>query len=685
MQLNSLILTNYCQYKKKDISFPKGIIVLIGSNGSGKSNLLNAIFFALTGDSIISNKTRNKMLKWGALKGDVTLIFEVNGAHYNIVRNLHNSSVVLCGPNELQINKSREASLYIQELLGADSDILKITSFMPQVSTNKLIFGTAAERQKAFGRLFQLAHLEKGRTDLQKELAQIPFYEEVSADVEQIRTVLEQEKKAVIVKNKELEVLSDIIVKGVSKYNKYMSETSKISFTEYTTRVNTLQDSIAQISASIQKEQSQLDKIPGNVSISKELLDQSSEYARALNNLDKYVRSNADLDKVKHLLQETFKKVKYNSEKDLELASSSCRELNTALSIKVSELSKKIELGKLGKCGECGAEYIYTTEQQVALETELVAINKHKLIASQDLQEIDTTLNEVRKLNALISANELSSEQYRSQVVLDDAILKEFDIAAFEAKKEAMADNVNNDFARDELSRKIATQSRDLDAGKLNIQALQISGSKPKDFDESFLPTYSKQIQEESSKKQEIASINTSIKLHSELFLKYMKSQTKKQTTDIQREFLNRCREILHVDSYVKLASRVYKDALVVSINKYLELFNQEFSITINNELAFLGVFIDNAEVDAVELSGGQKGMLMVSCRLAISEMLSRDVGLLTFDEPGSAMDLEAKEGLCAAFSLSRNYLTRGSKQIIISSHDSKIETIAEAIINLDD
>ncbi len=77
--------------------------------------------------------------------------------------------------------------------------------------------------------------------------------------------------------------------------------------------------------------------------------------------------------------------------------------------------------------------------------------------------------------------------------------------------------------------------------------------------------------------------------------------------------------------------------------------------------------------------------MLSISCRLGIAEMLSSDVEALTFDEPGAAMDVEAKEGMCEAFAQVRSYLNSNNIQTIISSHDTAIETIAEGIINVGD
>ena len=45
MRLERLILRDFRNYKRLDVTFPPGIIVLTGQNGAGKSNLLEAIHY----------------------------------------------------------------------------------------------------------------------------------------------------------------------------------------------------------------------------------------------------------------------------------------------------------------------------------------------------------------------------------------------------------------------------------------------------------------------------------------------------------------------------------------------------------------------------------------------------------------------------------------------------------------
>ena len=51
MRMHSLELSNFCQHPERMITFAPGLNMLIGPNGSGKTNILRALQFALTGDA----------------------------------------------------------------------------------------------------------------------------------------------------------------------------------------------------------------------------------------------------------------------------------------------------------------------------------------------------------------------------------------------------------------------------------------------------------------------------------------------------------------------------------------------------------------------------------------------------------------------------------------------------------
>lgn len=64
MLVHGLSLVNYRNYKNTHIGFHPGLNILIGGNAQGKTNILEAIFYAATGKSHRTNHD-NEMILWG--------------------------------------------------------------------------------------------------------------------------------------------------------------------------------------------------------------------------------------------------------------------------------------------------------------------------------------------------------------------------------------------------------------------------------------------------------------------------------------------------------------------------------------------------------------------------------------------------------------------------------------------
>ena len=64
MKITRLILNNFRNYKNQTIEFDRDIISLCGKNAQGKTNLIEAIFFACIGKSFRTNKEK-QLIRWG--------------------------------------------------------------------------------------------------------------------------------------------------------------------------------------------------------------------------------------------------------------------------------------------------------------------------------------------------------------------------------------------------------------------------------------------------------------------------------------------------------------------------------------------------------------------------------------------------------------------------------------------
>lgn len=132
MYLQHLHLINYRNYKNQELNLNRGINVLIGANGQGKTNLLEAIYYLSMGGNFRGNKDV-ELICWeqpyfrllGQMKKDGSARcydleiyvdreknkqLKINGVKYKSIAELHNYlRVVLFSPDDLKIIKGSPA------------------------------------------------------------------------------------------------------------------------------------------------------------------------------------------------------------------------------------------------------------------------------------------------------------------------------------------------------------------------------------------------------------------------------------------------------------------------------------------------------------------------------------------------------------------------------------------------
>jgi DNA repair exonuclease SbcCD ATPase subunit len=106
-----LEVVNFCQHLRRVIRFPDdGMLAILGRNGTGKTNLVRAVRFALTGDNL-NVGTKNENIYKGIRDGEksfVRFVFRHGDAVYTIVRNLKPASPT--GPSRLDLRRALRLS-----------------------------------------------------------------------------------------------------------------------------------------------------------------------------------------------------------------------------------------------------------------------------------------------------------------------------------------------------------------------------------------------------------------------------------------------------------------------------------------------------------------------------------------------------------------------------------------------
>ena len=168
MKFQRVALENFKCYADADLSLNAGVTVVHGVNGSGKSSLLEACFFALYGSAAIDG-TRDSVIRTGEDETVVELWFRHAGGEYHVERSLkdygdrvsHDS--LLEGPDDEQYEGATAVDGAIADLLRMDAEAFVNCAYVQQGEVNKLIHATPTERQDMLDDLLQLGKLEEYR------------------------------------------------------------------------------------------------------------------------------------------------------------------------------------------------------------------------------------------------------------------------------------------------------------------------------------------------------------------------------------------------------------------------------------------------------------------------------------------------------------------------------------------
>lgn len=180
MILCSLKLENFKRYKEFEIEFSEGLTGFIGKNGSGKSTIFEAVFFALYGE--IRNKNAKSYIKY--VKSDeksivkVELIFEINSVEYKAVRefrgkNLTAKAYLYDSREILLASGAKEVDKKIQNLIGMGKTAFLHTVFASQKELMSLSLLDNEARKKMIRKLLGLEKIDSIEKKIRENLTDL--------------------------------------------------------------------------------------------------------------------------------------------------------------------------------------------------------------------------------------------------------------------------------------------------------------------------------------------------------------------------------------------------------------------------------------------------------------------------------------------------------------------------------
>lgn len=178
MNITKLSLKNWGRHKASEWDTDAAVVGVVGTNGKGKSTVLKAVRFALTGgtkdqadkdtlESFIHNRgnppPKSAVVSAGLRKNGIDGLIE-----RKVTKTTTSRKFTWEGKD---YTKSEEVEALLSDMLGASKRAIANVVFIPQGRLNDVLFGTPAERETLFMRLLLLDHLEDAAKQLDKSIA----------------------------------------------------------------------------------------------------------------------------------------------------------------------------------------------------------------------------------------------------------------------------------------------------------------------------------------------------------------------------------------------------------------------------------------------------------------------------------------------------------------------------------
>jgi exonuclease SbcC len=172
MIISKIRLENFKKYRSFEMEFSEGLIGIIGKNGSGKSTIFEAIFFALYGE--LRHKGYKEIVKnSNADPKDALLVeleFEFDAVSYKAVREFRgktlNASAKLYKNGTLVSSGSKEVGAFVRGLTKMSKEAFIHTIFASQKELSSLSALKNEDRKKMIRRLLGLEKIDSVENSL---------------------------------------------------------------------------------------------------------------------------------------------------------------------------------------------------------------------------------------------------------------------------------------------------------------------------------------------------------------------------------------------------------------------------------------------------------------------------------------------------------------------------------------
>ncbi|MFH0832804.1 MAG: AAA family ATPase [Candidatus Aenigmatarchaeota archaeon] len=662
MIIKSLRLGNIRSYIDEKIDFPLGSLLLSGDVGSGKSTILLAIDYALFGIRR-GELSGGDLLRHGKNSGFVELDLMIGDNDVKIRRELKRDRTTVKDSCALGINgtteefTSSEMKARVLELLGYPKDLLK-----RNIPIFRYTVYTPQEEMKHI-----LLHAED-RLDTLRKIFNIDKYGRIKENSRMMITELRAMKR-------ELESYTRDLEEKIRDRN----EKSK-SENDITTELTSVNGRLDSINKRLEEKRNDIEKIKSEIEelnrINGELIhketDMGSRERRRLKISADMTDINSRMEKMgKDLENYKITEKPPADENEIKNSISALENEKYSLVSKTAiideDVKKLSEIFKNGICKTCGQKVSDPKAFENNMNEKASSLSALKL-------HIEGVTNEIKRLrNVQIETNKYMMEAEKKKNLEYNIAALATNKSSLEEENRTLVDDITNlksdiDLIKTKIDRLAGVRERydvldkeshDIQQERFNEVRIKSRLDQQLDDTKKLIVSLTKEIDEKTNGREKTSKLNEFVAWIDVQFVNLVESIEKNVMLTIQQEFNNLFRE-------------------------WFSMIMQDEILTVKIDDNFMPIIEQNGyETEYQNLSGGEKTAVALAYRLALNRVINtlietiKTKDLLILDEPMDGFSSDQLDRIKDVIS------ELNMKQIIIVSHDPKVDTFVDNVIKL--
>lgn len=685
MELKKLILKNFRSHRNLTLDFNAGVTGIVGGNGTGKSSIVEAIIFLLTGEGY--GKTKADMLTVGQVSGYVIGHMLIDGKEAILERHTDTAKVNLKYDDKVY-KKSSEVNELWDSLFQIDKHLVQNVIVSNQGEIALLFNGDNSTKEKLFQKIFMVPNTTKLRDTVWNGYIKTAPPEYPVKNTEELKNDKQLVDQLILMTEEQLKVLD--APKLQVDYNRLTSrktELEKVISDErvssgLTSKLTNLLGELAEVSSQVVSIETKLSNIAYD------------EVLKIIAEMDVVESQVAQKTKLSAELVNLAKPTSEVTKEELDVLSADITQKEVILKGKrerVLELKAKLESyeqkglsSETTTCPTCGSELTDTAQliEHIEAESNQIVYDGVELQKNvtnlkteregkqkgyqlvEDYQKARDTLN--LKLDAFGELDYNPEDHGLYKKLAEKYKQDKSRVSALKITESQKQQDVNS------VKLAIAAQRTYDDAHPRGAEAELLEHEEQLKYTEQGIQA-AKQLEIDLAvKKQELKTLLENIKENQEYLEKNKKREEYTSTLDA-------IYDIFHPSKFPRALIQTYSSTVTEYMNEVLASFDFPYTAKVNDTF---GIDIFNEEgLQLPAVSGGQQVMVGFSLRLALHNMFVGAFPFMIVDEGSYGLNAEnSKKYFEIIRSLNK---TSKFKQVIVIDHHPELSEYVDNTIEL--